>query len=293
MRSVLQEITPLSDKDCFYVVDRHKTEFNYPVHQHKEFEINFIEHAEGALRIVGDSVETIGPYELALIGGDRLEHTWEQGTCTSSDIHEITIQFSKDLFSGIQLGKTQFKPIREMFDASEHGLSFPMETILRVHRILGELVVERDPFQQFLVFMHLLNEMATAAPYRVLASSSFARADLHDEGSRRIGKVKQYIRDHASEPIRLEDLADLAGMSRSAFSGFFKLHTGRTVSEYLIDIKLGHAARMLVDTSKSSAEICYESGFNNLSNFTRIFKARRGATPREFRSLYKKNRVIV
>jgi AraC-like DNA-binding protein len=180
-----------------------------------------------------------------------------------------------------------------MFEASEHGLSFPMETILRVHRVLGDLVAERDPFRQFLVFMALLNEMATAAPYRVLASSSFARADLHDESSRRIRKVKIYIHDHANEPIRLEELAGLVGMSQSAFSGFFKLHTGRTVSEYLIDIKLGNAARMLVDTSKSIAEICYESGFNNLSNFNRIFKARRGTTPREFRSLYKKNRVIV
>jgi len=293
MRSVLNEITPLSDKDCFYVVDRHKTEFNYPVHRHKEFEINFIEHAEGGVRIVGDSVETIGPYELVLIGGDSLEHAWEQGTCTSADIHEITIQFSKDLFSGGQLGKTQFEPIRKMFAASEHGLSFPMETVLRVHRVLGELVDEKDPFRQFLVFMCLLNEMATAAPYRVLASSSFARADVHDEDSRRIRKVKQYINDHYHEPVRLEDLAGLAGMSQSSFSSFFKLHTGRTLSEYLIDIKLGHAARMLVDTSKSIAEICYESGFNNLSNFNRIFKARRGATPREFRSLYKKNRVIV
>ena len=74
MRKVLNEITPLSEKDCFYVVDRHKKQFDYPVHQHKEFEINFIENAEGGLRIVGDSVENIGPYDLAMIGGDSLEH---------------------------------------------------------------------------------------------------------------------------------------------------------------------------------------------------------------------------
>ena len=113
------------------------------------------------------------------------------------------------------------------------------------------------------------------------------------ETGRRIRKVKQYIHDHAGGTIRLDELADLVGMSPSAFSGFFKRHTGRTVSDYLIDIKLGNAARLLVDTSKSISEICYESGFNNLSNFNRIFKARRGVTPREFRSLYKKNRVIV
>ena len=82
-------------------------------------------------------------------------------------------------------------------------------------------------------------------------------------------------------------------MSQSAFSAFFKLHTGRTVSEYLIDIKLGNAARMLVDTTRNISEICYDCGFNNLSNFNRAFKNRRGYTPRDFRALFTKNRVFV
>lgn len=293
MNRVLHEITPLSEKDCFYVVDRRKKGFDYPVHQHKEFEINFIEHAEGGVRIVGDSVETIGPYELVMIGGDRLEHAWEQGACTSPDIHEITIQFSRDLFSEAQLAKTQFAAIRKMFSDSEYGIAFPMETIFRVHRILGELVAEKDPFQQYLEFIYLLNELATAAPYRVLASSSFVHAEMRDGDGRRIGKVKQYIDKHFAEPLRLGELAALAGMSRSSFSSFFKLSTGRTLSDYLIDIRLGNAARMLVDTAQGIAEICYASGFNNLSNFNRIFKARRGMSPREFRAMYKKNRVIV
>ena len=83
------------------------------------------------------------------------------------------------------------------------------------------------------------------------------------------------------------------GRSRSAFSSFVKLRTGRTLSDYLIEIRLGNAARMLVDTNKSISEICYDCGFNNLSNFNRIFKSRKGSTPREFRSIYKKNRIIV
>jgi len=293
MNKVLREITPLSEKDCFYVVDRHKKGFDYPVHQHREFEINFIENAEGGLRIVGDSVETIGPYELVMIGGDSLEHAWEQGSCTSGDIHEITIQFSRDLFSEVQLAKNQFAAIRKMFEAAELGLVFPMETILRVYRTLGDLVEEKDSFRQYLLFVNLLNELASSGSYRVLASSSFVHAGVSGEESRRIQTVKQYISEHAAEPIRQKDLADLVGMSRSAFSSFFKLRTGRTLSDYLIDIKLGNAARMLVDTSRSIAEIGYACGFNNLSNFNRIFKARRGATPREFRSMYKKSRVIV
>ena len=118
---VLNEITPLSDKDCFYIIDRHKTQFTYPVHRHKELEINYIENAAGACRIVGDSVETIGDYDLVLIGGENLEHTWQQGKCKSSDIREITIQFTSDLFSEVQLGKNQFVAIRRMLSAETLG----------------------------------------------------------------------------------------------------------------------------------------------------------------------------
>jgi AraC-like DNA-binding protein len=91
----------------------------------------------------------------------------------------------------------------------------------------------------------------------------------------------------------LEELAALVGMSPVAFSRFFHRRTGRTLSEYIVDIRLGHAARMLVDTAKNISEICYECGFNNLSNFNRTFKAKRHYTPRDFRAMFKKNKVMV
>ena len=292
MSDVLKEITPLSEKDFFYIVERHKTEFTYPVHQHKEYELNFIEGGAGVRRIVGDSVETIGDYDLVLIGGDDLEHAWEQGECRSKDIREITIQFPKDLLSPQQLEKTQFAAIRRMLQQAQHGLAFPVTEIVKVYHIIDTLPSQKDRFKQFLLFLQLLNELACSDGARVLASSSFAHAAKSSE-SRRILKVKQYIDEHYTEAIHLADLADMVGMSPSAFSRFFKLRTGRTLSDYLIDIKLGNAARMLVDTSRNISEICYECGFNNLSNFNRIFKAKRGSTPREFRAMFKKNRVIV
>ena len=114
MSSVFTEITQLSEKDCFHIVERHKTEFTYPLHRHKEFELNFIEHGAGVRRIVGDSVEEIGEYELVLVGSEGLEHVWEQGSCNSKDIREITIQFSDDLLSSSLLAKSQFASIRKM-----------------------------------------------------------------------------------------------------------------------------------------------------------------------------------
>ena len=279
-------------KDVLYIADRRKKEFTYPIHNHEVYELNFVEHAAGVRRIVGDSVEEIGDYELTLVAGDQLEHAWEQGDCHSKDIREITIQFPRDMFSPEQLEKNQFAAIRRMLQEAEHGLAFPVATIVKVYHLIDTLPSQKDRFRQFLQFLLLLNELASSEDARVLASTSFAHAARSSE-SRRILKVKQYIDEHAAETVHLADLADMVGMSPSAFSRFFKLRTGRTLSDYLIDIKLGNAARMLVDTTRNISEICYDCGFNNLSNFNRIFKAKRGVTPREFRAMYKKNKVIV
>ena len=92
-KNVIREITPLSEKDCFYIADRRKSEFTYPMHCHKEFELNFVINASGVLRIVGDSAEVIGDYDLVLITSPDLEHVWEQHECKSTDVREITIQF--------------------------------------------------------------------------------------------------------------------------------------------------------------------------------------------------------
>lgn len=291
MSEVLTEITQLSELDCFHIVDRRKTEFTYPLHRHREFELNFVEHGEGVKRIVGDSMETIGEYDLALIGAENLEHVWEEGNCKSNEIREITIQFSPEFFSPALLAKNQFDSIRKMLKSAEHGIAFSLEAIMRVYPYLDNLASEQDHFVQFLKFLWILNELSKS-PYKILASSSFAHSTRNQE-SRRVTKIKQYINDHYSEQLRLDDLASMVGMSPSAFSRFFKMRTGKSLSDYMLDIRLGYAARMLVDSTKNISEICYESGFNNLSNFNRIFKSKRNITPRDFRALYKKTKVFV
>ncbi len=292
MSKVFTEITGLSEKDCFYIVERHKTEFTYPLHQHKEFELNFIEKGKGVRRIVGDSVEEIGDYELVLIGGEDLEHVWEQGHCKSKDIREITIQFSADIFGSDLLSKNQFASIRRMLRRADHGILFSLSSIMRVYPTIDKIADEQNRFVQFLKVMYVLYELSVSDDYKVLASSSFAHTERSTE-SRRVQKVKQYINDHYAESLKLSDLAGLVGMSPVAFSRFFRQRTNRTLSDYIVDIRLGYAARMLVDTSKNISEICYECGFNNLSNFNRTFKAKRNYTPRDFRAMFKKNKVIV
>ena len=116
--NIIREITPLSDKDCFYIAERYKTEFTYPIHNHAEFELNFTEKAAGVRRIVGDSAEVISDYDLVLITGKDLEHVWEQHDCHSKEIREITIQFSSDLFFKSFINKNQFDSIRDIVNST-------------------------------------------------------------------------------------------------------------------------------------------------------------------------------
>lgn len=292
MANVLREITSITDNDCFYIVERHKSEFTFPIHSHEDFELNFIEGGRGVRRVVGDSIETIGDFELTLVTGDGLEHAWEQGDCREKDIREITIQFSSRLLDDKLLSRNQFASIRKMFERARMGLTFSMPAIMRVYCLIDTLASKEERMDQFLDMLRILYELSLDTGARTLASNSFAKTVTGRE-SRRVNKVKEYIAQHYTEEIKLDDLAGLVAMSPSAFSRFFKQYTGRGPVDYIIDVRMGVAARMLVDTTTSVSEICYACGFNNLSNFNRTFKARRGYTPRDFRALFTKNRIYV
>ena len=289
---IMREITPLSDRDCFYIADRRKTEFTYPIHCHAEFELNFTEHAAGVRRVVGDSAEIIGDYDLVLITGKELEHVWEQHECDSKEIREITIQFSPDLFFKNFMNKNQFDSILCMLEKAQCGISFPMQAIMKVYNWLDRLASEEQGFYAVINLLVILYELSQCEDTRTLSSSSFAKISVYSD-SRRVQKVQDYIDQHYNEEIRLGQLADLVSMTSVSFSRFFKLRTGKNLSEYIIDIRLGHATRMLVDSTMSIAEICFECGFNNLSNFNRIFKKKKNCTPKEFRENYQKKKKLI
>lgn len=289
---VLREVTPLMERDMLYIADRRKKEFTYPIHNHDVFELNFIEHAPGVRRIVGDSSEVIGEYDLVLITGTELEHVWLQNTCTSDNIHEVTVQFRFNLSEDGVLCRNPFTRIRKMLLLARNGLCFPMDAIMEVYTLLLSLSSLKDGFSSFMQFMEILDILSRSEGARTLATTSYAKVNL-GEDSRRILKVKDYIDNNYGEEIKLGTLAGLACMSEAAFSRFFKLHTGRTVSDYIIDIRMGYATRMLIDTTDTVADISFRCGYNNLSNFNRMFRRKKGCTPTEFREYYRKIKVIV
>lgn len=290
---VLHEITPLMGRDALYIADRNKKEFAYPIHNHEVYELNFVENAAGVRRIVGDSSEIIGNYDLVLITSPDLEHVWEQNTCTSKEIREITIQFKFGLDEeDVLFEKTPFLSIRNMLKEAQKGLAFPLPAIMKVYNLLTSISSIDDRFEALLQFLRILHILSIQDGAHALATSAYAKVKIEDD-SRRVLKVKNYINENYMYEIKLETLADIANMSQSAFSRFFKLHTGRTLSDYIIDTRLGYATRMLLDTQDSIANISFNCGYNNLSNFNRLFKRKKGCSPSEFREKYRKTRIIV
>lgn len=292
-RSILREITPLTDEDCLYVISRRKRGFSFPVHKHAEYELNYIEGAAGAERVVGDSFETIGDYELVLIGSSDLEHGWTNAAMDpDTDVFEITIQFSNKLISDDLLGKKQFASVKRLFEQAAKGVSFSLPTILKCRPLLNSITHESKGFYAMTTFLNLLYELSVDQGLKPLSSQSFAQEEQVTR-SRRIKAICSYVDKNFASPIPLKVLAELTNMSEAALSRFFKHQTGKNITEYIIDVRIGKAARQLVETDKPVAEICYSTGFNNCSYFNRIFKRIKGYTPSEFREHYRKYQFFV
>jgi AraC-like DNA-binding protein len=288
---LLREITPLTQSDCFTLFSRVKSKFDFPLHYHEEFELNFIQNAKGARRVVGDHIEEIDELELVLVGSN-LQHAWFTHNCKSREIREITIQFHKDLFDEKLLRRNQLSFIRTMLEKSLRGILFSKETTQLLAPRICELN-QKQGFDSVLELMSILHDLSISRNMRILSDASFNNTEQYSYNSRRIEKTLEYMNQNFDKSITLNEVASLANMSDAAFSRFFKQRTGNTFIDSLTEIRLGHASRMLIDTTQSVAEIAYHCGFNNISNFNRIFKKKKSCTPKDFRESFSGTRIFI
>lgn len=286
---LLREITPLTPHDCFTLFSREKSEFDFPLHNHDEFELNFIQNAKGAKRVIGDHVEEIDELELVLVG-PNLQHGWFTHNCASKEIKEITIQFHRDLFDKKFLQRNQMAFVRNMFERSLRGILFSKETIQVIMPRLQALT-QRSGFDSVLELLSLLHDLSTSRNIRTLSDTSFNNLETLTYNSRRIELIMNYINHNFDKTITLGEAAKIAAMSEVALSRFFKHRTGKTFIDTLNEIRLGNASRMLIETTHSINEIAYKCGFNNISNFNRIFKKKKDCTPKAFRHSYSSSGV--
>ncbi|WP_298307128.1 AraC family transcriptional regulator [Flavobacterium sp.] len=274
-----REITPLTKGDSFLVFDRVKDNFDFPIHYHPEYEINFIKNGKGVRRIVGDHIEEIDDIELVLVG-PNLYHGWELNTCKSKKIHEITIQFHSDLFDEDLLSRRIMSSIKEMFNRSIHGILFSKKTANDLQERISRLS-RLEGMDYFLEIVSILQDMANSRNQRLLSTYTIDYDKFEDDDKMKL--VYEFVQKNFAEKISLDDVSDVAMMSAVSFNRFIKKRTGKTFVNYLNDIRVGYAARWLVEKDLSISEIAFKSGFNNIANFNRIFKSIKKSTPSQYR----------
>lgn len=291
MNNIIKEITPLTPNDCFTIFSRIKKTFNFPLHFHEEYELNLIINAPGAKRIVGDNVEVIDEIELVLVG-PNLSHVWLTHNCKSDAITEVTIQWHKDLFDDKFMKRNQLSFIKKMLERSARGILFPKETAqLLAPRLLA--INELQGFDSVLELMSILHTLSTSRSMRILSDVVLNNDQILNFNSRRIDKAFEFMNNNFQKAVTLKDLAKLVNMTDVSFSRFIKKRTGNTFIDTMNEIRLGNATRMLIETTHSIAEISYDCGFNNISNFNRIFKKKKHCTPKEFRENFSGTRIFI
>jgi len=288
--NVMREITPLTPGDCFTIFSRVKQKFDFPLHYHDEYELNLIINAKGAKRVVGGHIEVIDDLELVLVG-PNVYHAWFTHQCQSKSITEVTIQFHKDLFDDKFLRRNQLSFVKNMIERSQRGILFSPETVAALKDRISSLN-KKSGFDSVLELLSILHDLSISRNMKTLSDSSFSNEQFH-YNSRRIEKVFEYMNSHYNMQITLAEVAKIANMPEASFSRFIKKRTGKTFIDSLNEIRLGHASRMLIDTTNTVAEIAYKCGFNNISNFNRIFKRKKFCIPKDFRETYTGNRIFI
>lgn len=278
MYDIQQEIVPLSPDDFFIILNHHDAEFKYPIHCHPEYEINVVMNTSGT-RVVGDSEEEFDGLDIVMMG-PYLPHVWK---AEGSGHRVVTIQFSGDMLKYEIIGKRLFLPIKQLLIDSAQGLCFNGPDAERIRQEILELTMLQG-FQTATKFLNILNYMATAFRRKLVSSYSESEVARSTSNSRRISKACKYIEGNISRKISLSEVAELVNMSDSAFSHFFKTKTGISFITYVNNLRIAKACDLLINTSLSASEICYDCGFNNKSNFIRIFTQRKNMTPIEYRN---------
>jgi len=287
--NIYREITPLRQPDVLVVLDSFNNGFDYPIHSHPEFELNLVAGISGT-RIVGDSTERYNEFDLVLLG-PYLYHKWDGDEAMQAGgqpYRVITIQFAMDLFAGHLLQKERFYKIRKLLQDAARGIKFQGKTFeTAMQKMIG--LTEDKGFGSVIGFLELLDILSQSTESSFLVSEGFTPQALKSD-SNRIQMVYSYIlKNFDDHSIKIGEMAAMVNMSASSFSHFFQKYTNKSFTLFLLDVRIGHACKLLLSTDETINQICYRSGFNNVANFNRLFKKYRSCTPVEYRRRHKEN----
>lgn len=286
---IMREQIDFPGRSAVKVKMREMPRFTYPWHFHPEYEILYVIDGSGT-SYVADHIEKFDSGDLALLGSN-LPHFWKSDERYYSGqngekIKYVVIQFSNEFFKEAITEYPEFHLIKELLERSARGIRFSREFAEKAKRKIFK-VSRASGFERALLTLELLQFLAKAGQYKLLAGELY-QPENHDFSNDRLTKVMHFLNTNYLKKVELEKVAGIANLHPSAFCRYFKEKSGKSLSEFVNNMRIGYACRLVLEGKMTVSQICYESGFNNLSNFNRIFKKNTGFTPTDYFQEYHK-----
>jgi AraC-like DNA-binding protein len=250
---------------------------------HPEFEIHLIRKSTGTV-FIGDYIGDFSPGHLTIVGGG-LPHNWVSHIRPGEIVNarDLVVQFDPEKLKKASIHLPEIAALEKFFELALRGILFRGDTA-RIGANALEAMGHARGLDRLNRFLQLLELLATCGTCQVLSSPEFS-PDLNSSALDKMQRCSSFIYDRMATDLSLSDVAKVAGMTESTFSRFFQKNSGRSFTDYLTELRIGRACRLLGETQQPVSGICYEVGYLNLSNFNRNFLKRRGMTPSQYRDL--------
>lgn len=287
MKKIVNEQLHISNNNPVRTRFYHYRTFTYPWHFHGEYELMYVEKGRGQC-LIGDSIVEYSDHCL-LFFGSELPHCMQNIVEDGEDaegVNGVIVQFEKDFMNYSFSNYVQFIPIRSMLNLAGRGIVYRLEDRPDICEMIRSLP-RSEGFEQILSLLRLLHALSLLPQKELVASPNYnpLSADFKDK---KIEKIIAFLNKRYTQRISLNEIASYTAMNPASFCRYFKENTGKTLKEYILDMRIGYACKLLAVDRLNISQISLECGFETITHFNRSFKRITGITPTEYkrRTLY-------
>lgn len=285
---LVQKVTPeIAENSSFSIRKDTSPQMHNLWHYHEELEIVLIEEGRGTCYI-GDFINNFKEGDLILIGSNTAHYWLFDDEFLDGDnnfqIKVHVLHFRSSIFGSDFLNLPENKQIQNLLTNTRNSLKFGDYDYKQIESLFLRLT-QKLPVNSLLLLLELLQKLSLSKPDKLISSEYANQSRLHELD--RLNKVFEYLRVNFRSKITLHDVSELAGLTVNSFCRFFKANTGKTFVEFLIEIRINYASKLLVETLDSVKEISLKSGFNNSVSFHKKFRELKQLTPTDYRNKHR------
>jgi AraC-like DNA-binding protein len=291
MKPIYEKINKQEDQS-FFVEEVNRPHFTDLWHFHPEIEILYIREGYGT-KYVGDSINSYFPGDIVIIGSNT-PHVWSSDPeYVDAENNLLTIgiciQFMDNFIEKIPLSIPELKRMNEFLTEAKRGIQFSQATRSILINLL-EGIPSRIGMDRLIGLLTILNVMATSKNIKYLSSPNYQTETINSADKDRMEIIFRYVIQNYPKKIFIDEVASLVNLSAHSFCRYFKSRTTKVFAFFVNEVRVGNACKLLIENKYSISQVCFQTGFNYLSNFNRQFKKIKGITPSEFQRNYKNNK---